>query len=116
MKKICPICDQKMDIYTTTHKNIPFVDNKIYPVMCFTCYFVPKTQDQKYNKEGNVSEETELEYSPKNLHTPKELYESGASDTLKQAKLSVAAVETLCKGVRTPKKPLKRPPASWNMC
>lgn len=116
MKKNCPVCNQKMDICTTVHKNVPFVDNKTYPIMCFTCYFVPKTHDQKYSKDGSVSEELELEYSPKNLHTPKELYDSGASETLKQAKLSVAAVEMLCKRVRPPKKPMKRPAASWNIC
>lgn len=105
-----------MDIFTTAHKNIPFVDNKTYPAMCFTCYFVPKIQEQKYSRDGSVSEELELEYSPKNLHTPKELYDSGASETLKQAKLSAAAVEALCKKVRPSKKPLKRPFASWNIC
>lgn len=105
-----------MDICTSAHKNVPFVDNRTYPTMCFTCYSVPKTQDQKYGKDGSVVEELDLEYSPKNLHTPKELYDSGAAETLKQAKLSVTAVEGLCKGVRPPKKPLKRPPASWNIC
>lgn len=116
MKKTCPICEQKMDVYTTTHKNVPFVNNKTYPMMCFTCYFVPKINEQKYGKDGSVTEERELEYSPANLQTPKELYDSGASETLKQAKLSVAAVEALCKGVRPPKKPQKRPDASWNIC
>jgi hypothetical protein len=116
MKKSCPVCSQKMDIFTTAHKNAPFVDNRTYPAMCFTCYFVPKTHEQRYGRDGSVSEDIELEYSPKNLHTPKELHDSGASETIKQAKLSVAAVEALCRGVRPPKKPIKRPSASWNMC
>ena len=40
--KLCPICDQPMDIEVTSHKNSPFVDNKTYSTMCFTCYFAPK--------------------------------------------------------------------------
>lgn len=83
--------------------------------MCFTCYFVPKTSSQIYGKDGSVKEDLELDYSPNNLHTPKELYDSGASDTLKQAKLSVAAVEKACKGFRHTKKINKRPAASWNI-
>lgn len=113
--KNCSVCGQKADIYTTIHKGSPFVDNKNHPVVCFTCYFVPKLLEQRYGEDGAVLEEKELEYGCKNLHTPKELYESGASDTLKQAKVSVDAVRNLCKKVRTSKKPSKRPLASWNI-
>jgi hypothetical protein len=83
--------------------------------MCFTCYFAPKTSNQIYGKDGSVKEDLEVEYSPQNIHTPKELYDSGASETLRQAKLSVAAVEKACKGVRPSKKINKRPGASWNI-
>lgn len=84
-------------------------------MMCFTCYFVPKIKDQKYKKDGSVMEEIDLPYSCKNLCTPKELFESGAADTLKQAKICVAAVEQACK--KHPNaKAQKRPEASWNIC
>ena len=116
MKKItCPLCGQKMDVYTTAHKNAPFVDNNTYPSMCFTCYFVPKTSEQRYAKDGSVAEDVELPYSCEHLCTPKELYESVAADTLKQAKASVAGVASACKGKRPPKKPVGRPKASWNV-
>jgi len=115
MIKKCPICDQKMDIYTTAHKNSPFVDEKTYPAICFTCYFVPKTEEQKYDSEGSVSEQSELPYSHKNLHTAKELYDMGSAETLSQAKKCVQAVAEACKGVREGKRPKTRPKASWNV-
>lgn len=111
----CPVCGQKMDIYTAAHRNAPFVDNKTYPAMCFTCYFVPKTEDQLYAKDGSVAEEVDLPYSCHSLCTPKELYESGAAYSMKQAKTSVDAVSEACRGVKPPKKPMKRPAASWNV-
>ena len=114
-KTTCPLCNQKMDIFTTVHRKVPFVDNKTYPVICFTCYFAPKVGEQKYNKDGSVSEDIELPYSCENIHTPKELVDSGAADSMRQAKASVEAVTTACHGVRPPKKPVKRPPASWNV-
>ena len=104
-----------MDLYTTVHKNYPFVDDKMYPALCFTCYFVPKTEDQKYGSDGTVVEDFELPYSPKNLHTAKELHQMGASDTLSQAKKCVHAVTEACKGTREGKKPKARPKASWNV-
>lgn len=113
--KNCSVCGQKADIYTTSHKNHPFVDNRNYPVVCFTCYFVPKVLEQRYKQDGSVLDETELEYGCRNLHTPKELYESGASDTLKQAKISVEAIRNLCKRAKTLKKPNIRPMAVWNI-
>ncbi|NBT57860.1 hypothetical protein EBT16_03650 [bacterium] len=116
MTKKCPICGQKMDIYTTAHKNQPFVDEKTYPALCFTCYFVPKTEDQKYGKDGTISESLELPYSHRNLHTAKEIYEMGASESLSQANKCVQAVTEACKGVREGKKPKTRPKASWNVC
>lgn len=115
MIKKCPICDQKMDIYTNAHKNSPFVDEKTYPAICFTCYFVPKTEEQKYDSEGSVSEQSELPYSHKNLHTAKELYDMGSAETLSQAKKCVQAVAEACKGVREGKRPKTRPKASWNV-
>lgn len=105
-----------MDIYTTAHKNHPYVDEKTYPAMCFTCYFVPKTEEQKYKKDGSVDECLEVPYSHKNLHTARELYDTGAADTLSQAKKCVMAVIEACKGVREGKKPKTRPKASWSLC
>jgi hypothetical protein len=115
MKKACPICGQKMDIWTSSHKNAPFVDGKNYPAICFTCYFVPKTSEQTYNKDGSVAEDIELPYSCQNLCSSKELQLSGAAETARQAKASAEAVANACKGVRPPKSPLKRPVATWNV-
>lgn len=115
MTKNCPVCGQKMDVYTTAHKNHPFVNDKIYPALCFTCYFVPKTEDQKYSPDGSISENTDLPYSHKNLHTAKELHDMGASETLSQAKKCVQAVAEACRGVKEGKKPKTRPKASWNV-
>lgn len=112
---VCEVCGQKTDIYTSVHKKFPFVDGRNYPVVCFTCYFVPKTKEQKYTSEGSVLEDLDLPYSPQNLCTAREVYEQGGSDTLKQAKTSVEAVQKVCKGVRPPKKPIGRPEASWNV-
>lgn len=111
----CPMCGQKMDMYTTVHKNVPFVDNKTYARLCFTCYFVPTVLEQKYDKNGNVSEELEVPYSFKNLSSPKDLYESGAADTLKQAKICVEAVKNACLKAKEDKKPRSRPKADWNI-
>jgi C4-type Zn-finger protein len=113
--KVCPICQQKMDIWTTVHKNLPFVDNRTYPAICFTCYFVPKTVDQKYALDGTVSEEIDLSYSPSNLHTAKELYEAQTAESMKRAKACVEAVQNVCKGVKPLKNPISRPKASWNI-
>lgn len=93
------------------------MNNQTYELVCFTCYFVPKTIEQKYNSQGLVIEEKELPYSVDNLSTPQELYRDGASDTLKQAKISVEAVKNACKKLKKPlKNPLSRPKASWNIC
>ena len=104
-----------MDIWTAAHKNSPFVDNKMYPAICFTCYLVPKIIEQKYAEDGTVSEEVELPYSCSNLHTAKELYESQTAETMRRAKICVEAVKNACRGVKQPKKPISRPKASWNI-
>lgn len=104
-----------MDLWTGAHKNSPFVDKKIYPAMCFTCFFVPKITEQRYSKDGRLEEEFQIPYCCENLYTPKELFDSGAAESLKQAKTSVEGVKAACKGVRPNKKPSKRPEPSWNM-
>lgn len=104
-----------MDIWTTAHKNNPFVDNKTYPAMCFTCYHTPKISEQKYARDGSVLEDASLPYSCENLCTAKELHESGAADSVRQARVCLEAVQNLCKGVRPDKKPKTRPSASWNV-
>lgn len=113
--KKCSICDQKADVYTSVHKKEPFVDGRFYECVCFTCYFTPKILEQKYNDEGLVLEEIQLDYSCENLCSSKELHESGASDTPKQAKMSVEAVRERCRKALKTKGQPKRPKASWSI-
>jgi hypothetical protein len=94
---LCPICGQFMDLYCTGNRNLPFVDGKTYNKLCFTCYNVPKTTKQIYDEEGNVKEEVILPYSPKHLHTAKELFDYGQAETMVQARRSVAAVRSAIK-------------------
>jgi hypothetical protein len=91
----CPICNQKSDLFVSSHKNKPFVDNRLYPKICFTCFCVPKTILQKYDKNGLIAEEIHLDYSIENLHTAKELFEQGSADNLNQAKKCVKSVKNL---------------------
>lgn len=93
--KCCPICNQTMDLCVVSHKNKPFVDNKLYPEMCFTCYHVPKISQQKYDEKGYILEENDLEYSIKNLNNAEELYNSGSADSLEYARKCVRAVKKL---------------------
>lgn len=93
--EVCPICDQIMDLCVTSHKNKPFIDNKCYPKICFTCYHVPKITEQKYDEKGYILEEVSLDYSIKNLHSPEELFNSGSADSLEYAKKSVRAIKKL---------------------
>jgi hypothetical protein len=97
MKKIkCDLCQQNTEMYTNSHKNLPFIDGRNYAKLCFSCFNSPKTISQKYDKNGNIKEEIELEYSCENLLTAKELHSQGSSDTLKQAKTSLEAVCKSC--------------------
>lgn len=114
-KQICDICGGITDIYTNVHSKNKFVDHNFYNKVCFTCYFVPKIIDQKYNKEGLVVEETELEYCGENLNTPKELLISGNADSLKEAKRSYESVVNLCKKKKKTKNVIRRPKADWNI-
>lgn len=91
----CPICNQKSDLFVTSHKNHPFVDNKLYSKICFTCFSAPKTMIQKYEEDGSVKEEINIDYSVKNLHSPRYLFESGSADNLNQAKKCVKAIKSL---------------------
>lgn len=111
-KTYCSLCEQIADIYTTAHKTKPFVDGKLYDKICFTCFFVPKTIEQTYNSKGSIKEEKEIAYSCESLHTPKELYSQGSSETLKQAKKSVESVTNACKTCKKIKD-LRRPNADW---
>jgi hypothetical protein len=116
--KKCQICGQKADVYTTTHKKEPFVDGRNYDIVCFTCCFVPKVLEQKYSADGFVSEEIALPYSCENLYSPREIYNSGSSDSIRQAKVCFEAVSKVClkalKG-KSSKSPRSRPKASWNV-
>ena len=111
----CPLCEQKMDLYTKAHKNMPFVDNKFYDRLCFTCYSAPKILEQKYKEDGSIEEEIKLPYSSENLHTEEELFYMGASDTRKYAKKCLEAIRASCSKLKKDKKPKNRPSASWNM-
>ena len=92
---LCPICSQEMDLCVTCHKTKPFIDNKMYPQMCFGCYNTPKISDQKYDENGYIKEEIDLEYSRKNLHTPEELFFMGSVSSLEEAKKCVRGVKKL---------------------
>lgn len=92
---ICPICFQKIDLCVTSHKNKPFIDNKLYPKICFTCFHVPKIFEQKYDERGYIKEEICLDYSHENLHKPEDLVYSGSADSLEHAKRCVKAVKNL---------------------
>jgi hypothetical protein len=104
-----------MDVYTTTHKKNFFVNKKYYDFLCFTCFFVPKIEFQKYNKDGTIAEEVQLSYSCENLCEPEELYKQGTAETLKQARISVESVKRVCKGINSSKKDIFRPKPVWNI-
>jgi len=89
---LCGLCSQKLTVYTKSHKNIPFVDNKLYDKLCFTCCLVPKTSNQIYNSNGTIKEIVEIPYSKDSLYTAKELFIAGSCDSLKEATISVDAV------------------------
>ena len=106
--ELCPICKQSMDLCVISHKNKPFVDNNIYPKMCFTCFSTPKIFKQKYDKNGYIIEEIPLDYSHENLHSPEELFNEGSADTLLCANRCVRAIKELI--VRKDKKINKSKP------
>ncbi len=91
----CDVCGQKTDIYTKAHKNHPFVDGRNYDKVCFCCFNVPRTSEQTYKKDGMIRDHVEFDYSPDYLHTPRELTDEGCCDTMKEAKVCVAAVTKL---------------------
>ncbi len=115
MKKLCSICGQKLDVYTSIHKAHPFIDGKFYPFVCFTCFFVPKIEDQKYNKLGDLSEIIELQYCCENINKPEDLYKQGAADSLKMAKICVESVKKICASKKINKKPIFRPKPDWSI-
>jgi hypothetical protein len=106
----CPLCGDELDLYCTGHRNTPFVDDKCYPRLCFTCYYVPKTEKQTYTDDGSVAEDIELPFSHKHLHTAEELVD-GPAETLAQARRSVRAVRAAIKAAKLSRKvkPKKRP-------
>jgi hypothetical protein len=97
---LCPLCGQFMDLYCTGNRHTPFVDGKTYDKICFTCYHVPRTERQIYNEEGNLEEEIKILYSPKYLHTAKELFDMGPAETMVQARRSVASVRSAIKAAK----------------
>jgi len=96
----CPLCGQPLDLYCTGNKRHLFVDGKNYDKLCFTCYNVPKTTRQTYDENGNVDEDIKLPYSPKYLHTAKDLFDAGMADTMVQARRSVASVRASIKATK----------------
>jgi hypothetical protein len=113
--ELCPICSQEIDMCVTSHKNRPFIDNKLYSKMCFTCYSVPKIIDQKYDEKGYIIEEKQLEYSHKNLHNPEEIFTQGSADSLEQAKKSVRSVKKLIVQKETKQKEKSKPKLEFYM-
>ena len=91
----CPICGQHMDLCVTSHKNKPYVDNKLYNKICFTCYSVPKVMVQKYDKNGYITEEIPLEYSIRNLKNARELLDEGSAISLAEAKKCIECIKNL---------------------
>lgn len=112
-KVYCSLCEQSTDVYTTSYKNHPFVNGKNYPILCFTCCFVPKTLEQAYNSKGLIKEEIVIPYSCESLNSPKEVYNQGSSESLKQAKKSVESVEKACKSCK--KKNIKKINPDWRV-
>ena len=55
---------------------------------------------QTYDEEGNVEKEIALPYSPKYLHTAKELVDLGPTETMVQARRSVAGVRSAIKAAK----------------
>jgi hypothetical protein len=112
-KKItCQLCQQTTDIYTDAHKSKPFVDGKLYSTLCFTCFFVPKTIKQVYNSKGLIKEEIEIPYSCQSLNTPKEIYNQGSAESLKQAKKSFESLQNSCKSCKKTKD-IKKIKPNW---
>jgi hypothetical protein len=113
--ELCPLCGEYMDLICTGHRNMPFVDDVCYPKMCFTCYYVPKIEEQVYNKDGSIKDEIQYPFSHKHLHTPEELAMWGQADNLQQARKSVRAVKKAIKAAgldgRKAGKPKKKPPS-----
>jgi hypothetical protein len=111
----CDVCGSLVDIYTNCHAKNKFIDYKFYEKVCFTCYHVPKIIYQKYDKEGLLVEQNELEYCCDNLNTPKELLLAGSADNLKEAKKSFESVFDLCKKVKKNKLKITKPQADWKI-
>jgi len=98
--KRCQICDEVKDLYCSGYSKNPFIDGKCYYRICFSCYHVPKTVNQIYDKDGSILEEMQLPFSHKNIHTMKELVDMGASENFSEAKKSVKSVVNLIKNAK----------------
>jgi len=115
MQTKCCLCKQDTDLFTTEYKTKPFIDNKTYNILCFTCYCVPKILDQKLDKDDYVLEETELPFCCRYLHKPSELVDFGSADSFKQAKISTNAVKSSCGKIKNPKEFEKPKRINWKM-
>ena len=113
-KKYCDLCGQVLDLFTSSHKTQPFIDGRLYEKMCLTCFFVPKTMVQTYTSKGLVKDETNVPYSCNSLHTPKEIFNQGSSDNLKQAKISVNKIIAACSCGKKLKESA-RPKPDWRL-
>ena len=111
-KSYCSLCEQKADVYTVAHKLHPFIDGNIYPKLCFSCFCAPKTNKQTYGSDGCIKEEISLSYSCENIHSARELFHQGSSDSLNQAKKSVESVIESCKKCKKIKE-TKKPTPQW---
>lgn len=114
-KQCCNLCGQLLSVYTTYYKDRPFIDNKSYNKLCFTCFAVPKVSEQILTKDGLIKEEKELPFCCRYLHTPKELLEYGSADSLKEAKICVNAIQTKCQKIKNPKEYTKPTKINWQL-
>lgn len=110
---VCDICKQTADLYTKAHKTSPFVDGRNYDRVCFGCFNVPRTIEQTYQSDGCLKDHIGLDYSPKYLHSPKELTTEGCCDTLGEAKRCVEAVTKLCSKAKKSTRLTGKPKPDW---
>jgi hypothetical protein len=113
----CPVCGQYMDFIVLSHKTKPFVDGKLYPKMCFGCFHVPQEYTITYRSDGSVENQEGPFYSHRVLETPESLFQSGATNSLKEAKKCVEAVKRSCRSVGAKaldKLKIKKPNADYD--
>lgn len=95
----CPICNQYMDLIVTSHRTKPFIDGNLYPRMCFGCYHTPAEYVTIYDKNDNIQDTIGPTYSHRQLNTAEELFQNGATNSLKEAETCVKSVKKCIKAI-----------------